>query len=97
MGITIGHFILPLILIFLSYSMGYLLIRNRIPEDFLKLKSFFFFLIGLITLVFISSLFITKGLTIHIVFLVPILFLIIKYKKKKITTNGPFKIYDFLK
>jgi len=97
MGITIGHFILPLILIFLSYSIGYVLIQNRVPNHFFKLKSFFSFIIGLITLVFITSLFITKGITVHITFLVPIAFFIVKYKKKSLTTNEPFKIYDFLK
>jgi len=97
MGITIGHFILPFILIFLSYSIGYILIRNRIPEDFLKLKSFFSFIIGLITLAFITSLFITKGITVHITFLVPITFFIIRYKKKSLTTDEPFKIDKFLK
>jgi len=97
MGITIGHFILPILLIFLSYSTGYVLIKNRIPNDFLKLKSFFSFFIGLITLVFITSLFVTKGITIHIVFLVPIAFFIVKHKKKGLTITDPFKIYDFLK
>jgi len=97
MGITIGHFILPLILIFLSYSIGYVLIQKRIPEDFLKLKSFFSFIIGLITLVFITSLFITKGTTVHVVFFVPILFFIVKYKKKNLITSDPFNVYDFLK
>jgi len=90
MNISFLHYLIPIVVLIVSYSIGYFVLL-KLKLNNILLSSFISTLTGLLLIVFLFSIVITNGVTVQLLFLIPTLVLII-YSFQH--TKGKTKIFE---